>query len=128
MSDRAARRRAQRNGAVTMTLSVPQRAYLMGVLPAQESIVALRAKRELVELLSPDSEEAERAGYNEVMRGIVNWNALTAHAVVKEITLTAEQAGLLRPSLKKASDEKRLHEDLIEVWDALGMDGYKEKV
>ena len=72
-------------------------------------------------MLSPSGEEAEVAGYKEVGNGQVMWNAVTAAAMIKEIELTGEQAGIVRKALQDASDKGLLHEMLVSVWDALEM-------
>ena len=117
-------RGAKRRGdlPVTLTLSIPQRAFLLGLLPGAGSYVGMRARRELAELLSPDPDEAERAGYRDLGGGNAGWNALLADGVIRELAFSKDQVELLKKGLKDASDNERLPECLLDAWDALGIE------
>ena len=107
--------------SLSTTLSLPERVFLMITLPPTGSVVGLRARRELMEALSPSDEEAERSSYEDRGNGQFAWDNRTAPSIVKNFTFSKEQTDIIRKALKDASDQERLHESLLRLAEKLGL-------
>ena len=97
-----------------MMLSVADRLTLLNILPAQGDLTTVRLVHQLRTDLGFTEDELERYELTEE-DGVVQWNQKKAQPA--EIELGPRAKVLIADQLKSLSDQKRLSEQHLEVWD-----------
>lgn len=96
-----------------MKFSVKDRIVLPPILPSEGSYTDMVIRRDLIEKLTLSQKEIEEFEVK-VDGGQITWDEKKAKE--KDVELTELELGLLRKSLKKLDDDKKLTDDFIDLY------------
>jgi len=98
----------------TITMSVVNRLTLLGILPKEEDIIRMRTIRNLKMDLALDDDEIR--DLNIVQEdGLIKWDRTKEKP--KEIPMDSVRRGVIKETLEKLNKEKKVTDQIIDLWD-----------
>lgn len=97
-----------------MILRLRERLIILGLLPVEGDILTLRTIRQLKDVLPPSVKEIDDLNIVQETNRII-WADEKDKGI--EIDINVQARGIIKDALQKVSDEKKLKDEMLTLWD-----------
>lgn len=97
-----------------MKLTILERLQIQTIIPKEGDVVTLIHVKDILDKVQITSEEAVACDLKQEENGMVTFNI--EKSAIKDVKFNVEQTILIKGVLQKKSDEKKLHLELLDLY------------